>query len=138
MKQEKTGITRRTMLQSAVSLGAAMPLATQAAVAALPDSSASAAASATVILHDPRVSLDAGTMAQLQRNGAQHVALTDDPVRLWRGELKALLAHPDTRLVGVTLWADFLIVRGLAAESRRHVQFERLDPATGTITFFIA
>jgi hypothetical protein len=131
-------VNRRQLLQAAGSVGSALPLAAHANAPAPADEMKDAAAYATVILHDPRVPIDATVQAQLTRNGARHIALTDDPVRLWRGDLKALLSHPGTRLFGVTLWADFLIVRGLAAESRRHVQFERLEPTTGTITFLIA
>jgi hypothetical protein len=138
MQNIKSGVSRRSLLQAAGSVGAALPLAAQAGAVPPTNEMTGVAASATVILHDPRVPIDAAVQTQLARNGARHIALTDDPVRLWRGELQALLSHQDTRLFGVTLWADFLIVRGLAAESRRHVQFERFEPATGTITFLIA
>jgi hypothetical protein len=59
-------------------------------------------------------------------------------VRQWRGHQAWLLAHRETRLFGVTRWPDFLIVRGLAAESRRRVRHESLDPATGVMTWLIA
>jgi hypothetical protein len=59
-------------------------------------------------------------------------------VRQWRGDQAWLLAHRDTRLIGVTRWPDFLIVRGLAAESRRLVRHESLDPASGVMTWLIA
>jgi hypothetical protein len=121
MNKPNLSMNRRSLLQAVGSVGAALPLASRAN-ASMADEMAGAAARATVILHDPRVPLDAEVQAQLARHGAR----------------QALLAHKDTRLFGVTLWADFLIVRGLAAESRRHVQFERLEPMTGTITFLIA
>ena len=96
------------------------------------------AASASVVLHDPRIAMPADIAARLTANGARVIALDDDPVRMWRSEIGAVLADPSTRLLGVTRWADLLIVRGLAAESRRHVRFEKLDAASGTLTWLIA
>ncbi len=84
------------------------------------------------------LTMDPAIAQRLAGNGAQVIALTDDPVRMWRGEIGELLKHPDTRLFGVTLWADYLIVRGLAAESRRHVRHERHDAEAGTFTWLIA
>lgn len=97
-----------------------------------------AASRASVVLHDKRITMDPAIAQRLAGNGAQVIALTDDPVRLWRSEVGELLKQPDTRLFGVTLWADYLIVRGLAAESRRHVRHERHDPEAGTFTWLIA
>jgi hypothetical protein len=97
-----------------------------------------AASRASVVLHDRRIVMDPAIAQRLAGNGARVIALTDDPVRLWRSEVGALLQQPDTRLFGVTLWADYLIVRGLAAESRRHVRHESHDPQAGTFTWLIA
>ncbi len=97
-----------------------------------------AASRASVVLHDKRFTMDPAIAQRLAGNGAQVIALTDDPVRMWLGEIGELLKHPDTRLFGVTLWADYLIVRGLAAESRRHVRHERHDVEAGTFTWLIA
>ena len=113
-------------------LGAQRVSAGSARVATL-----AAASGATVVLHDVKLAMDPGVAARLAANGARVIALTDDPVRMWRGELGAVLRDPSTRLLGVTHWADFLIVRGLAAESRRHVRFEKLEPAAGTFTWLI-
>ena len=97
-----------------------------------------AARRASVVLHDQRIALDPAVARRLKANGAQVVSLTEDPVRLWRSEVGAVLRQPGTRLFGVTRWADYLIVRGLAAESRRHVRHERHDPESGTFTWLIA
>ena len=97
-----------------------------------------AASRASVVLYDRRITMDPVIAQRLAGNGAQVIALTDDPVRQWRSEVGSLLQRPDTRLFGVTLWADYLIVRGLAAESRRHVRHERHDPEAGTFTWLIA
>ncbi len=91
-----------------------------------------------VVLHDRRIAMDPASARRLAGNGAQIIALTEDPVRQWRGAQGALLQQPGTRLFGVTLWADYLIVRGLAAESRRHVRHERHDPDTGIFSWLIA
>jgi hypothetical protein len=97
-----------------------------------------AAASASVVLHDPRIALPEDVAEGLAANGARIITLGDDPVRLWRTEVGALLRRPDTRLFGVTRWADYLIVRGLAAESRRHTRHEQHHPGTGHFTWLIA
>ena len=98
----------------------------------------SAAAAATVVLHDPRIPLPPEVAERLTANGARIIALDDDPVRMWRTEVGELLRHPDTRLFGVTHWADYLIVRGLAAETRRHTRHEQHHAATGHFTWLIA
>ena len=104
----------------------------------VPVATLDAASRASVVLLDKRFSMDPAIAQRLAGNGAQVIALTDDPVRMWRSEVGELLKQPDTRLFGVTLWADYLIVRGLAAESRRHVRHERHDPEAGTFTWLIA
>lgn len=96
-----------------------------------------AASSATVVLHDPQFALPADVAARLASNGAQLIALEGDAVRLWRSEVGAVLAHPQTRLFGVTRWADLLIVRGLAAESRRHLRHEQFHESSGYFTWLI-
>jgi len=124
---------RQFMLGSAITAAAISASAAQASVETL-----EAAASASVVLHDPRIAMDAAVADRLAANGARVIALDDDPVRMWRSQIGAVLANPETRLLGVTRWADLLIVRGLAAESRRHVRYEKLDAATGTFTWLIA
>jgi TAT (twin-arginine translocation) pathway signal sequence len=133
--------SRRQFLQHGAALTGAGALG--AAAAATPVSAAASAAmqaasKATVVLHDPRLAIDPKVIASLESGGARFVALAGDPVRLWRGAQRELLAHRDTRLFGVTRWPDFLIVRGLAAETRRRVLHEALDPATGVMTWLIA
>ena len=97
-----------------------------------------AATSASVVLHDPRIALPDDVARRLAENGARIITLDADPVRLWRTEVGELLRRPDTRLFGVTRWADFLIVRGLAAESRRHTRHEQHHPGTEHFTWLIA
>jgi hypothetical protein len=95
-------------------------------------------AAATVILQDPRHALPEMVRRRLADNGARLLQLESDPVRQWRGGAAALLTGRATRLLGVTRWPEFLLVRGLAEESGRRVRYQRFDPATGTIVWLMA
>jgi hypothetical protein len=97
-----------------------------------------AAQSASVVLHDPRIPMNAEVAARLVANGARIIELDGDAVRQWRTEIGAVLSRPDTRLFGLTRWADLIIVRGLAAESRRHMRYEQHHPEGGHFTWLIA
>jgi hypothetical protein len=97
-----------------------------------------AATSGSIVLHDPRIALNVDTVSGLQANGVRVVTLYEDPVRLWRSEQGAELRNPNTRLLGVTRWADLLIVRGLAAETRRHVRHERYDAGADHFIWLIS
>ncbi len=97
-----------------------------------------AAPTVTVILQDKRFELPEDVRTRLAGNGARVVPLEEDPVRMWRGELASLLAAPGTRLLGATRWPEFLMVRGLAAESGRRVRYERLDAESGALIWLIA
>ena len=92
----------------------------------------------TVILQDRRYALPDVVQRRLADNGAHLIALEADPVRQWRGDAAALLAMRATRLLGVTRWPEFLLVRGLAEESGRRVRYQRFDAATGAITWLMA
>lgn len=91
-----------------------------------------------VVLYDERMPMDPAALQRLESAGARCLPLGGDPVRLWRGESAGLLCARGTRLLGMTRWADLLMVRGLAAESGRRLQFEKLDPTTGVFTWLIA
>jgi hypothetical protein len=54
--------------------------------------------------------------------GHTTLALSNDPVRQWRDSLGALVTEQQFRLTGLSNWADFTILRGLAAEARRFPQ----------------
>lgn len=91
-----------------------------------------------VVLYDSRL-VDEAALTPFAARGARCIALTGDPVQLWRsGDAAAVLAAPGSRLLGMSRWADLLIVRGLAAESGRHLQSQRFDRATGVFTWLIA
>jgi len=93
---------------------------------------------ASVVLHDRRIGIAPALRSRLVADGAKFIELTDDPVRQWRGEIAALLARPGTRLFGITRWSDYLLIRGLAAESRRHVRHESKASGDGVLTWLIA
>lgn len=107
---------------------------------ALPAAGASAAEAQRdlLVLQDPRLPLPDEVRQQLGRNGARIIALEADPVRMWRGPHAGLLGNRGTRLLGVTTWPTFLMVRGLAEESGRRVRSQRLDAASGAMVWLIA
>lgn len=93
-----------------------------------------ATASSVVVVHDPDFAVPPEFTAGLD---ARVVALTSDPVRLWRDGLKETV-RGGRALYGLTLWADVLIFQGLAAELRRHVRVVRRDAETGRFAWVIA
>lgn len=114
--------------------GGALPAAASAGGA----SPSSTATSALIVLQDPRLPLPQDVQQQLDAGGARVIALEADPVRMWRGAQAGLLSAPSTRLLGVTTWPKFLLVRGLAEESGRRVRQQRFDAASGAIVWLIA
>jgi hypothetical protein len=126
---------RRFLASSAAGLATTMGAADSCVVSPL---SWPATAETSVVLHDPRILLPDDVQRRLFSNGARCLALEGDPVRLWRSDAGALLRKPTTTLMGVTGWADLLIFRGMAAETRRHLRYERLDLTTGTFIWLIA
>jgi hypothetical protein len=130
---------RRQVLAGA---GAGAALAGSAFIPRHPDNAggdtAAERAGTTVILQDPRHALPEDVIRRLGGNGARVIGLETDPVRQWRGEAAALLAARDTRLLGVTRWPQFLLVRGLAEESGRRVRHQQLNAVSGAITWLIA
>lgn len=92
---------------------------------------------ASVVLHDPRIPMPPEVRRRLDANGARIVALEGDPVWFWRSKTAEQLRNPATQLLGVTGWADLLVFRGLAAETRRHLRYERLASG-GTFVWLIA
>ncbi len=62
---------------------------------------------------------------ELAAAGFATLALTDDPVRLWRDGLGRLVTTENVVLVGLSNWTDYTVLRGLAAEHRRFPLLER-------------
>jgi hypothetical protein len=105
----------------------------------IPATAALAAPSgATFVIQGVPIALARDTLALLGVEAAPVVALEADPVRQWRSSRGAVLAARDARLVGITTWPQFLLVRGLAEESGRRVRFQHSDGHAGTITWLIS
>ncbi|MEP7312622.1 MAG: hypothetical protein ABI859_08560 [Pseudomonadota bacterium] len=136
MKPINLSTTRRGFLAAAG--GAAAVTAATARGSLTGAQTLDAAQSASVVLHDPKLPMPEDVARRLKANGARIIRIDDDPVRMWRQELGAVLRDPQTKLFGLTLWADYLIVRGLAAETRRHARYEQLHAETGHFTWLIA
>jgi hypothetical protein len=99
---------------------------------------AAAAPGATVVLQDRRLVLPEDLRDRLATSGARLLTLDADPVRMWRGEHAALLTNPQTRLLGVTPWIEFVMIQGLAAESRRRARYQRFDAGNDAMVWLIA
>jgi hypothetical protein len=72
--------------------------------------------------HEPHATAFADELAAA---GFSTLAMTDDPVRQWRDGLGRLVLDENFVLLGLSNWADYMIVRGLAAEHRRFPLLER-------------
>ena len=132
-------VSRRDVLAAAGVAAAAGAFAARFALAATgAAATATDPGAATVILQDPRHVLPETTRRQLVGSDSLIIELAADPVRQWRGEYASLLGARSTRLLGMTSWPAFLMVRGLAEESGRRVRQQRLDPASGAILWLIA
>jgi hypothetical protein len=116
---------------AATAAAAGSPVAAQVGLWAL-------APKAAVILHDPRIPMPPDVRRRIEANGTQMITLEGDPVWFWRSAAAAQVRDPATTLMGVTGWAELLVFRGLAAETRRHLRHEKLDAATGTFVWLVA
>jgi hypothetical protein len=140
----KSTLNRRELIALS---GGAVVAATAATAAAMrsqsspvgPDvTGADVAAGRTVILQDRRLELPHDLRERLEQDGAALLTLEPDPVRMWRGEHAALLQDQGSRLMGVTPWIEFVMIRGLAAESRKLVRYQRFDAAADAVVWLIA
>jgi hypothetical protein len=93
---------------------------------------------ATLVLQDRRLLLPQDAIGRLAGSGVRVLMLEADPVRMWRGEHAALLGDAGTRLLGVTPWIEFVMIQGLAAESRRRVRHQRFDAGRDAMVWLIA
>lgn len=92
----------------------------------------------TIVLQDRRLLLPPDVIGRLSGRDLRLLTLEADPVRMWRGEHAALLTRADTRLLGVTPWIEFVMIQGLAAESRRRVRYQRHDAGSDAMVWLIA
>lgn len=98
--------------RAALALGGAAMLAPVAASAGMTRPATG------ILLFDPS-SPEARAIAE-QARGYRLIALTGDPVRLWRDTL----TDAPGPIGGVTRWSDYILLRGLAAEQRLRVRRE--------------
>jgi hypothetical protein len=126
---------RRRFLVSSAVAGVA---ATTAGATMATTATWNAASRASVVLHDARISPPREVLARLGATGARTMALSGDPVRLWRSDAGAVLRDPSTTLLGITGWPELLLFRGMAAETRRHLRYEKLDASSDTFVWLIA
>ncbi len=130
-------LDRRAMLSVSGALVMAAATAGGAETRTAPGTSSQATSRPTVILQDSRVLLPEDLRARLG-GGTRVLQLEADPVRMWRGEHAALLGDAATRLVGITPWIQFVMIQGLAAESRRRVRYQRHDAGADAMVWLIA
>jgi hypothetical protein len=138
---DKPGLSRRTLLAGSGGAVIAAAGSTSAPGIAMDASWVEQAAlehRATVVLQDRRLLLPDVTRQRLSANGVRLLTLEGDPVRMWRGAHATLLGSADTRLLGVTPWIEFVMIRGLAAESRRRVRYQRFDAGNNALVWLIA
>ncbi len=109
----------------AIDRRAALALGGAAMLAPVAVSAGRTKPAAGILLFDPH-SASARAMAQEVR-GQRLVALTGDPVRLWR-DMLGEMAGP---IGGITNWSDYLILRGLAAERGLRIRREEHIPVPG-------
>lgn len=117
MMDDIMGLNRRELLQSASA-------AALAAVTPMAAGTASADARSLVVY---RADNEAGVAfaAAMRAQGLAVFALGDDVVRQWRDELQTLVVAQGYRLLGRTGYADWFVLRGLAAEHRIFPQHEQ-------------
>lgn len=72
---------------------------------------------------DPALAPLAARLAHRMEAELVRVEVGADPMRLWRDRIAPRLDE-GAPILGVTGWADYLVLRGSAAESRRRVRLE--------------
>ena len=92
----------------------------------------------TALIVDPRLQLSESSLQPMRANGTVVLQLAGDVVRFWQSDACAILREPGTRILGLTRWSDLLVLRGLAAETRRHLRHEAPDQASGAIAWMIS
>ncbi len=86
---------------------------------------ADAGDSRTLVLYRPEDAESRTFAAAMHSKGMLTVALGDDVVRQWRDELQTLVVQQHYKMMGRTGYADYFMLRGLAAEHRIFPQHEQ-------------
>jgi hypothetical protein len=89
-----------------------------------------------IVLYQPHDEASVAYALQQQAAGMATLALSNDVVRQWRDQLQALVINEGYRLHGRTAYADYFMLRGLAAEHRLHTQPEQ-QYASGSFDWVI-
>ena len=89
-----------------------------AALAAIAPTDVNATDSRALVFYRAEDAVSVEFAAAMQSKGMRAVALTDDVVRQWRDELQSLVVDHGYKMLGRTGYADYFLLRGLAAEHR--------------------
>ncbi len=111
-------LQRRGFLQQTAGVAAL------AAVAASSDTAVLAKQPRVLALYQERDAVSVAFATALQQQGIQVQALGTDIVRLWRDQLRVQVVRDNIRLVGLTPYTDYFMLKGLAAEERIFPKFE--------------
>ena len=128
MMDDVCSLERRRFLQQstgAVALAAAGPVVAEGRARLL-----------GVVVYRAEVADSRDFATAMQQQGMQAVALGDDVVRQWRDQLQALVVAQGLPLLGRTGYADWFMLRGLAAEHRLYPQHEQ-QPSTHSFDWVI-
>ena len=110
MMDDILSLERRRFLQQSSGAVAVATLGTATA--------ASAGDNHTLVLYRPEDAESRAFAEAMHNKGMLTVALGNDVVRQWRDELQALVVQQGCKMMGRTGYADYFLLRGLAAEHR--------------------
>lgn len=87
-----------------------------------------------IVIHDARYSDARCFAAEAVRLGAAPLVSQQDMIRLWYDRLGRYLENPELRIMGMTAYNDFLLLRSCTAELKRMVVFEGFHDCRGGTT----
>ena len=120
-------MNRRGFLKVMLAGSASAPLITEAV-------SWISGAKQSLVIYDARYS-DARTFAaKALRLGAAALESRQDIISLWYEGLGRYLENPEIRVMGLTAYNDFMVLRGCTTELKRQVVFEGIHDCRGGTT----
>ena len=125
MLDDILALKRREFLQQSAGLVALAGAGAATRSLALP------AGAGLCVLYQPAEPASTGFAALLQAQGAQCEPLAEDVVRQWRQQLRTRRLQ-GTKLLGLTSYADFFVLRGLAGEERLFPHWEQPESVLTT------
>ena len=117
MMDDILSLERRRFLQQSSGAVAVATLGTATA--------ASAGDTRILVVYRPEDAESRAFAEAMYSKGMQTVALGNDVVRQWRDELHTLVVQQGYKMMGRTGYADYFLLRGLAAEHRLFPQHEQ-------------